>query len=391
MSITRRIQASITGDLEQKMVFLAGARQVGKTTLAKQILEASRAGLYLSWDRRDDRRTIRDARWPADPALVVLDELHKWRPWKRWLKGEFDAHRERLGFLVTGSARMDVFRRGSDSLQGRYHHWRLHPLTLAEIERPTRPAALTPGKALALAETGRQETADALMAFGGFPEPFLAGSERVLRRWRKERLERFFREDVRDLENLRDISSLELLADLVPARVGSPLSLNSLREDLEVSHTAVTHWIDVLERLYFLFLVRPHASRMVRSLRKMPKAYLWDASLVEQRGARFENLVALHLLAMCHWLEDQEGERVQLCYVRDGSGREVDFLVTWNGKPWLAVEAKVSDTEIAADLRYFQSRLRIPACYQVVLEAKADYEKDGIRCLPAARFFAGLV
>jgi uncharacterized protein len=390
MGTPRRILAPITADLQGKMVLLAGARQVGKTTLAKQALDATPTGLYLSWDRRDDRRVIRDARWPAGRALIVLDELHKWRQWKRWLKGEFDAHREHLQFLVTGSARMDVFRRGSDSLQGRYHHWRLHPFTLGEVERAGSPIAVEPGKALALDTDGRQETVQALMTLGGFPEPFLAGSERGLRRWRKERLDRFFREDVRDLENLRDMSSLELLADMLPSRVGSPLSLNSLREDLEVSHTAVTHWIDVLERLYFLFLVRPYKSRAVRSLRKMPKAYLWDATLVEDRGARFENLVALHLLTLCHFLEDGEGEKVELRYLRDTSEREVDFLVTWNGKPWLAVEAKVSDTEIAPSLRYFRSRLGIPHCYQVVLDGTQDYAKDGIRCLPAARLFAAL-
>ena len=390
MSRPRRHQAAIIEDLGKKMVFVGGPRQVGKTTMAKQILDASGGGLYLSWDRRADRDTIRQARWPAELTVVVLDELHKWRAWKRWLKGEFDANRERLRFLVTGSARMDVFRRGSDSLQGRYHHWRLHPFTLGEVEHPDSMRTPEPGHELPLDTPGSQETIDALMTFGGFPEPFLAGSERVLRRWHKERLERFFREDVRDLESLRDFSSLELLADMIPGRVGSLLSLNSLREDLEVSHTAVTHWIDLLDRLYFVFLVRPYATRAVRSLKKMPKAYLWDSSLVNDRGARFENLVALHLLTLCHGLEDQEGHKVELRYLRDTTGRDVDFLVTWKGKPWFAVEAKLSDRDFQPSLAYFRARLGIPFCYQVVLDGTADYLKDGIRCVPAARFFAAL-
>lgn len=323
--------------------------------------------------------------------MIVLDELHKWRPWKLWLKGEYDANRARLRFLVTGSARLDVYRRGGDSLQGRYHHWRLHPFTQAEIDRNGVGEPPEPGRELALDRPGRKQTVDALMTFGGFPEPFFAGSARTLRRWRKERLERFFREDVRDLAIVHDLSSLEILADLVPARVGSPLSLNSLREDVEVSHTAVTRWIELLDRLYYLFLIRPFTVRSLRGLKKMPKAYLWDGSLIEDRGARFENLVALHLLKLCHFLEDRDGHRVNLHYLRDTAGREVDFLVTWNHKPWFAVEAKVGDDDIAPALGYYQSRLGIPHCYQVVLDGTTDYAKGNIRCLPASRFFAGLV
>ena len=172
---------------------------------------------------------------------------------------------------MTGSARLDLYRRGGDSLQSRYDHYRLHPLTLAEIASPGVPRVPAPGEELPVLSGGSQETVDALMEFGGFPEPFLSQSARTLRRWQKERLERFFREDVRDLEAIRDLSSLQVLADLLPERAGSPLSLNALREDLEVSHRAVAFWMDVLERLYHVFRVRPFASRQVRSLRKMPK------------------------------------------------------------------------------------------------------------------------
>ena len=372
------------------MVFVVGPRQVGKTTLAQQMLRNSGPGVYLSWDNREDRREIRAARWPGRPALVVLDELHKWRGWKGWLKGEYDKHRERIQFLVTGSARLDVYRRGGDSLQGRYHHYRLHPFSHNEARESAAPRAPAPGSDLSV-QAGSQETVSALMQFGGFPEPFLAQSERTHRRWQKERLERFFREDVRDLEIIRDLSSLQLLADLLPERVGSPLSLNSLREDLEVSHRALTHWIEILERLYYVVRVRPFESGKVRSLRRMPKAYLWDWSQIRETGPRFENLIALHLLKLCHFLQDREGFNVDLHYLRDRDGREVDFLITADRRPWLAVEAKVGGTRIDPSLAYFRDRLRIPWVYQVVLDGTQDFVEDRIRCLPAASFLSALL
>ena len=392
MTRARDLEPAIESDLKQKMVFLVGPRQVGKTTLAKRILDRWPSGIYLNWDNREHRRRIRDAEWPAGPALVILDELHKWRGWKGWIKGEYDEHKERLHFLVTGSARMDTYRRGGDSLQGRYHHYRLHPFSLAEAEGENLPPRkIEPGAEISIEKPSSKNTLSTLMQFGGFPEPFLAQSPRTLRRWQKERFDRFIREDVRDLEAVRELSQIQILADLLPERVASPLSLNSLREDLEVSHRAVTHWMNILERLYFAFRVPPFDSRMIRSLKKMPKVYLWDWSAVEDEGARFENLVALHLLKLCHFLEDSEGYRVALYYLRDRAGHEVDFLVTLDRKPWFAVEAKLSSSRIDPSLTYFRDRLAIPWTYQVTLNSSRDYLKDGIRCLPAARFLASLV
>lgn len=387
----RYLEAGIAADLPHKMVLVAGPRQVGKTTLARHILETAESAVYLSWDNRDDRREIRAARWPGGPALVVLDELHKWRGWKGWLKGEFDKHRERLRFLVTGSARLDVYRKGGDSLQGRYHHYRLHPFSYAEAASQGAPRPPAPATELHIPARGRQDLVDALMQFGGFPEPFLAQSARTQRRWQKERLDRFFREDVRDLEPIRDLSSFQLLAELLPERVGSPLSLNALREDLEVSHRALTHWMDVLERLYHVFRVRPFSGPRSRVLKKMPKAYLWDSSLVADRAARFENLIGLHLLKLCHYLEDAEGHAVELHHLRDRDGREVDFLVTSDRKAWFAVEAKLSETRVDPALRHFRDRLGIPFCYQVTLEGTRDFVEDGVRVVPANRFLAALV
>ena len=391
MERSRYLEEPIRQDLPSKMVFVAGPRQVGKSTLARRILREWKAGTYLSWDSREDRREIRAARWPGGEALVVLDELHKWSGWKGWLKGEFDKHRDRLCFLVTGSARLELYRKGGDSLQGRYHHYRLHPFSYAEALAERAPEAAVPGRELAIPSEGRPDVVAALLEFGGFPEPFLAQSARTLRRWQKERLDRFFQEDVRDLEPIRDPSSLEHLADLLPERVGSPLSLNAIREDLEVSHRAVTHWMEILERLYHVLRVSPFTGSRVRALKRMPKAYLWDASLVPEPGPRFENLVALHLLKMCHYLEDREGHKVALHYLRDRAGREVDFLVTHGRKPWLAVEAKLAEARVDPGIIYFRERLAIPWAYQLTLTGTRDFVEGGVRVLPASRFFAALV
>ena len=285
---------------------------------------------------------------------------------------------------------MDVYRRGGDSLQGRYHHYRLHPFSVREALAPTAPATLEPGTELSIPDSNPSEVLEALLAFGGFPEPFVAHSERTLRRWQKERLDRFFREDVRDLEPLREMMSIQLLAEMLPARVGSPLSLNALREDLELSHRSVESFMLVLERLYHAVRVRPFASPRVRSLRKMPKAYLWDWSLVSDPGPRFENLVALHLLRLCHLLEDRDGHRAELWYLRERTGHEVDFLVTLDRKPWFAVETKLNETRIDPALRYFRDRLEIPFAYQVVRDSTRDFVEGGIRCVPAASFLAAL-
>lgn len=382
----RTLQAAVSAELAAKMVFLAGPRQVGKTTLAQAVLAQCGAGGYLSWDRREDRRQILASRWPD--GLVVLDEIHKFRHWRRWIKGEHDAHQERVRFLVTGSARLDVYRRGGDSLQGRYQLHRLHPLSVGELAGRATPPE--PQRPLEIPVRGDQEVLLQLLQYGAFPEPFLAHSERASRRWRANRLERFFREDLRDLERVQELSALEVLADMLAERVGSPLSINALREDLEVSHKAVARWIEVFERLYLVFRVPPYTSTAVRGLRKMPKVYLWEHTAINDPGARLENLVALHLLKLCHALRDQAGWRADLFYLRDVTGREVDFLVTIERRPWLAVEVKVSGQGCTPGLRYYCDRLSIPHPYQVALDGTRDFVDQGVRCLPASRFLAAL-
>jgi predicted AAA+ superfamily ATPase len=385
--VTRYVKEMVEQDLTEKMVFISGPRQVGKTTLAKTFLRKD-DDRYYSWDRREDRKKILSARWPAVESTVVLDELHKYRHWKGWVKGEYDVHGDRIRFLVTGSARLDIYRKGGDSLQGRYHAHRLHGFSVGELKHTA--AGLKPGKQIEFPERIDRQVVPSLFHYGPFPEPFLKQNERSLRRWRRERLDRFFREDVRDLENVRDLSSMELLADMLEDRVGSLLSLQALREALDVSHRAVSHWMEILDRLYLCFRIQPFTHSAVRSLKKAAKVYLWDWSSVPEEGPRFENLVACHLLKLKHALEDQQGYSIGLYYLRDASKREVDFLVTAHRKPWFAVECKTASRSVNPALNYFGARLQIPYLYQLTLEAGEDFLDGKVRVMPAGKFLGSL-
>lgn len=380
----------ILEDLKEKMVFVGGPRQVGKTTLCRELIAGRfKKHAYFSWDSRTDRKAILQASWPGDAELLVFDEIHKYRQWKSLIKGEYDKLKDTYAFLVTGSSRLDLYRRGGDSLQGRYHYYRLHPFTLAEAAgMPYK--TVYPGQ-LNVSGKSYQEDLEALDIFGGFPEPFIKQNTRQLRRWHHEKIERLFREDILDLQVVRDVSNMKLLGDLLPSRVGSLLSVNALREDLEVSHRAVSHWLDILEIFYYQFRVYPFAGRKIRSLKKEPKLYLWDWSEVEDEAARFENMIASHLLKYVHFIEDYEGYKAELYFLRDVEKREVDFLVTVDGKPWFAVEAKLDDASLSPHLLYFKERLSIPYAYQVVKKRSVDRLEKGVRSIYAGKFLAGLI
>jgi predicted AAA+ superfamily ATPase len=304
----RFITSYILEDLQKKMVFVGGPRQVGKTTLAKAILAANfPAGRYLNWDLDEDRQDILRKRWSESNPLLVFDELHKYPRWKRWVKGIYDTSHETHSFLITGSARLDVYRRGGDSLMGRYHYWRLHLFTLDEI-----PEGLSPDEAL-----------DRLMTVGGFPEPFLEDDERSARRWRRERLDRLLREDVRDLESVRNIQLLSLFPDELRRRVGGLIVLSNLASDLEISPKTAKSWLEVLERMYLVFSLRSFTRSLPRAVLKPPKVYFFDnGDVIGDNGARFENLVAASLLKRLHFLEDRDGYRYHLRYIQDKEGRE---------------------------------------------------------------------
>lgn len=392
--VHRRVLGHLEEDLLEKMVLLNGPRQCGKTTLAKRIVEKHGGG-YFNYDVASHRAALRAERFP-DAKYWVFDEIHKLRSWRNWLKGVFDLHGGKHRILVTGSARLEEYRRGGDSLQGRYFRHRLHPLTVGELM----------GNRLAddpdswmIESTRSSVPADdivrSLMTLGGFPEPFFKGSQRWAERWRLAYGTLLVREEVRDLEQLRDLDRVELLFDRLPDVVGSVLSINALREDLEVAFETVRNWLNIFERLYGVFRVSPFGPPKIKAVKKESKLYLWDWARASKDAARFENLVLFHLLRLVHFLEDIHGEKAELRYFRDVTGREVDAIVLRKGKPWLAVECKMSDQPLDPSLRYLLERTNIPWAFQVSFNGTDDRElvKIGtskVRLMPAAKFLAGL-
>jgi predicted AAA+ superfamily ATPase len=352
------------------MVFVGGPRQVGKTTFALSFLpkQDERHPAYLNWDDVSDRRAILNAELPPREKVIIFDEIHKFARWRNLVKGFYDTRKSRTSFLIIGSARLDYYSKGGDSLQGRYHYYRLHPFSLLELN--TKPS---------------QTDAETLLKFGGFPEPCLKADERFWRRWQRERLHRVIYEDIRDLENVKEISLLELLAEELPHRVGAPLSVKKLKEVLQVAHETVERWINIFERMYYCFRIPPYGPRRVRAVKKEQKLYLWDWSTITEPGPRFENLIAAQLLKYCHFIEDTEGFRMDLRFLRDTDKREIDFVVLKENQPLFAVECKTGEKDVNPALLYFQERTRIPGFYQVHTGNK-DYEKKGVRILPVQTF-----
>lgn len=377
-------------DLREKMVFIGGARQVGKTTFAVNIVgEKFKKYAYYNWDNRSDRREIMRSNWPGNVELIILDEIHKYKNWKNLIKGEYDKLKNKYKFLVTGSSRLDIYRRGGDSLQGRYHYYRLHPFSLSELLNKKNRIELF--QEILLDDKYYKPEFEALFEFGGFPEPLLKENSRVLRRWHNEKIERMFREDITDIEQIRDLGNMKLLSDILPDKVGSLLSINSIREDLEVSHRAVSNWLNILETFYYHFRIYPYARKIVRSIKKGPKLYLWDWSEVENPSGRFENMIAAHLLKFCHYFYDYEGYKTELSFLRNVDKKELDFLITINKKPWFAVEAKLTETNVSKSLIYFKEKLKIPYVYQVVKKSGFNRFINDVHVISADCFLSGLI
>ncbi|MBI5498805.1 MAG: ATP-binding protein [Deltaproteobacteria bacterium] len=384
----RYIAGDVVRDLRRKMVFIGGPRQSGKTTLARYLVGDPRptepleggpaifpGGAYFSWDAEDDRRALLGRRWRDADRLLALDELHKYPGWKRWIKGLWDTTAGKHRFVVTGSARLDVYRRGGDSLQGRYHYWRLHPFGLDEIPRGIAP----------------EEALRRFLTVGPFPEPFLGNDEREARRWRRERFARVLRDDLRDMEAIREMAKLELFVDALRQRVGSPVVLSHIAGDLQVSPVTLRKWLESLERMYLCFAVYPWTRSLPRAIQKPPKVYFFDSGdVVGDDGARFENFVAASLLRRLHFWEDRDGYRCRLWYVRDKEGHEADFLLEREGKIVELVEAKVGDPEVGRGLRYFAQRLRPAKASRIVRDLKRPWSDHGIEVTDALAAFATL-
>ncbi len=295
---------------------------------------------------------------------MVFDEIHKYRSWRNFIKGVYDLNRGKKRILVTGSARLDYYRRGGDSLQGRYHYYRLHPLSLHEVG----PSSL-----------------ETLLKFGGFPEPFLRAEERHSKRWQLERKSRVLQEDLMSLEHVKDVSHMDLLVDILPSRVGSPLSIANVSGDLQVAFETTERWVQILERLYYCYRLPPFGPARLRAAKKEKKLYLWDWSLCENEGSRFENFVASHLLKYCHFLEDTQGNVMELRFLRDSMKREIDFVVLKNRKPIFAVECKTGEGTLSPNIAYFAARTAIPIFYQVHLGQKdVEIGAHRTRILPFA-------
>lgn len=368
--LTRYLQNQVCNDLEKKMVFVGGPRQVGKTTLARNILVDQRG--YLNWDVAEHREKILTRELPP-VDLLVFDEIHKFRSWRNYLKGLFDGALQKQKILVTGSARLDLYRYGGDSLQGRYHYLRLYPLSFAELSMHSTSDLLD------------------LLELGGFPEPFFSSSKIEARRWSREYRKRIIEDDISSLEKVQDFGSLEMMMLRLPQLVGAPLSVNALREDLGVSHKTVANWLAILERLYAIFRLAPFGAPRIRAVKKAQKHYHYDWTLIKEPGLRFENMVALHLLKWVAFQEDSEGKEIELRYFRDIDGREVDFVIVEEQQPIMFIECKWSDGAIGKGLKYLKARFPDCRACQVSATGTKDYlTPEGLRVLPAHIFLQSL-
>ena len=334
---------------------------MGKTTLALNLTPRSRR--YLNWDVLEDREFILAEKFPHE-KVVVFDEVHKFHNWRNYIKGFYDTSKikARRRILVTGSARLDYYRHSGDSLLGRYYHYRLHPFSAKELGLKT------------------QKEINDLLVLGGFPEAYLSGSQQQAARWQRMHSSLVINEEVRALEQSLYLSQMQQLALRLPALVGSPLSINALREDLQLAHGTVAKYLDIFERLYLIYRIKAFSSNKMRVVKKEQKHYHYNWAVVPSKGAGFENLVAGHLLKWVHWQQDAMGEDFDLCYFRDVSGREIDFVLTHKGVPVRAIECKVAARSMSPHLAYFKERFPECECLQVHLEKAQSYTtKRGVQ------------
>ncbi len=372
----RYLEKYILEDLSAKIILLTGPRQTGKTTLSKMLVSNYD---YFNFDNPEHRLSLLDRSWDRSKELVIFDELHKLKNWKSWLKGIYDTEGIPPSILVTGSAKLDTYKKMGDSLAGRFFQFRLHPLDLKEIKRRLNPDNLS-------------TSLDLLLETSNFPEPFLHGTTRFYNRWQKSHLDIIIRQDLLDLENIQQISSIETLIQLLRKRVGSPISYSSLAGDLQCSDKTVKRWLTILENMYVIFRVSPFHKNVARSILKAPKFYFYDTGQVlGDEGIKLENLVAGALLKEIHFLEDCLGERCELHFLRTKDGREIDFFVTRDGSPLLMLEVKWSDGKPSRNFHPFSSFF--PNTRNVQLVKELDREKtypDGTEVRSACNWLADL-
>ena len=396
MSVPRIYDSLLAEHLadHRQMAFVSGPRQVGKTTTCRQ-----RADACFNWDDIEDRELILAGprilveklgldRLSGTVPVVLFDELHKFPRWKQFLKGFFDAHADRVRIAVTGSARLDVYRRGGDSLMGRYFPYRMHPFSVAETITQELPDTTRITRAPRPVEAG---DFDALWHHGGYPEPFLKRDARFSRRWQSLRFGQLVREDVRDLTRVQQLDQLEIMVRLLADRSARQLVYGTLARQVRVAVDTVRRWIAALCDLHLGFVVRPWFKNISRSLRKEPKWYLRDWASIEDVGQRAETFVACHLLKAVEGWNDMGLGVFELGYLRDKEKREVDFLVARDGEPWFLVETKYRDESMSRSLRHYQDRIGAPFAFQVTVDAgyvdEDCFSRPGAPLIVPARTF----
>jgi predicted AAA+ superfamily ATPase len=393
-----------------KMIFLSGPRQVGKTFFVKaRLAELKNEDLYFNWDdplvarayaKNPHFLKIALAGRPGTP-LVAFDEIHKHKNWKNILKALCDLHVGEAQIMVTGSARLDFFKASGDSLAGRYFSYRLLPFGLAEAAQEFThivddPAVFTApeksGFLVHLPESKRnsplKEAVEPWLHFGGFPEPFLKASDRFSLKWRRDYRSLLVTEDLRDLTRIHDFKGLEQLMLALPERIGSPLSINALREELQVNHKTVAGWLEAFKKIYLVFSIVPWSKNIARAMAKESKYYFYDWTMVDDPGIRFENAVAVSLLRCINrWNERGLGE-FDLRFIRTAQKQEVDFVIIDRNKPVALFEAKLGDTDFTKAGSALAAMLNIP-CYQIVARAEVIEAFPGNRFMvPAWRILA---
>ena len=368
-----RAQTSyILNDLKKKMVFIIGPRQVGKTWLAKRVSEQYKNPMYLNYDRFEDSDLIKKEAWPETTDLLIFDEIHKMPEWKNFVKGIFDTKPQSLHLLVTGSARLETFRQSGDSMAGRFFRHRLFPLSYREL----------PDK--------KPDAIDRLIIRGGFPEPFLAKDDIDADRWRQQYIDGLIRTDVLDFERVHDLHTMQTVLELLRRRIGSPVSFNSIAEDVQVSPNTIGRYIEILEALFIVFRITPYSRNIARSLLKEPKIYFYDTGMViGDEGARFENMIAVSLHKHVCGVSDYLGKQADLKYIRTKDGEEVDFCIIEKDKPLQIVEVKAGGRDFGSSLKKIHSKYGLPAV-AVIKTLKREFKEDGIPVMPAAQYLKGL-
>ncbi len=350
------------------MVFACGPRQAGKTIFAEIISQSYNNTLYFNWDIPEHRVELlknpnffeKVDRKDDSIPFIVLDEIHKFKDWKNYLKGIYDQFKNEFSFFVTGSGRLDIYQKGGDSLAGRYLMFHIWPLTLAEFSGEKLSITRFLEDPLSTTSPFLQDKWELLNSVSGFPEPFKKRNEASYRRWSNAYSKQLIREDVRDLSGIKAVSSMETLYYMLPERIGSPLSIPSLANDLKVSYNTVASWMALFERFFLIFSITPWSKGIKRTIHKERKIYLWDMPRIKDAGARFENAVALELYrAVTNWNDMGYGD-FSIYFGRDKEKNEIDFIITKERKPFLIIETKLKDTSISKSFLNFQNYLNVP-------------------------------